>query len=212
MKTLFILGAGGHGGSVADAAMQMRRWGRIEFFDDRAVPGSEVYGIHVRGTLNELLSWSFATDDAPEIFVAIGDNARRLELALQVVQAGATLATIVHPSAIVGSGVTIGAGSVLMAGAVVNVAARIGVGCIINTRASVDHDCTIGDGVHVCPGVALAGNVSIADLAWIGIGSSVIQGRNIGSRAVVGAGSVIIRDVENDVTVVGNPARELRRE
>lgn len=212
MKTLGILGAGGHGGAVADAAMQMRRWDRVEFYDDRAVPGTEVYGIPVRGTVGELFSRSFAVDNAPEVFVAIGDNTRRLELTKQMVQAGATLATVVHPSAIVGSRVSIGAGSVLMAGVVVNIAARIGVGCIINTRASVDHDCTIGDGVHVCPGVSLAGNVRIADLAWIGIGSCVIQGRKIGSRAVVGAGSVIIRDVENDVTVVGNPARELRRE
>jgi sugar O-acyltransferase (sialic acid O-acetyltransferase NeuD family) len=207
-----ILGAGGHGGSVADAAKQMRRWDPIEFHDDTVVTGSEVYGTLVRGTSSELLSRNFAAQDAPEVFVAIGNNARRLELARQLVQAGATLATILHPAAVVGSGVTIGVGSVLMAGAVVNVAARIGSGCIINTRASVDHDCTIGDGVHVCPGVALAGNVRIADLAWIGIGSSIIQGRSIGSRAVVGAGSVVIRDVENDVTVVGNPARELRRE
>ena len=209
MKKLLVLGAGGHGGSVADAAMQMRRWQGIEFYDDRAAPGSEAYGFLVRGTSTELLGRSFAADDAPEIFVAIGDNARRLELVREVMHAGATLATVIHPAAVVGSRVTIGAGSVLMAGAVVNIAARIGVGCIINTGASVDHDCAIGDGVHVCPGVSLAGNVQISDLAWIGIGSTVIQGRKIGSRAVVGAGSVIIRDVENDVTMVGNPAREL---
>lgn len=212
MKTLLILGAGGHGGAVADAALHMRRWERIEFYDDRAAPGSEVHGIPVRGTVSELLSRSFAVGDASEIFVAIGDNSRRLELAKQVVQAGAALATIVHPSAIVGTRVSIGAGSVLMAGVVVNIGSRIGTGCIVNTQASVDHDCTIGEGAHVCPGVALAGNVRVGDLAWVGIGSTVIQGRSIGTRAVVGAGSVVIRDVENDVTVVGNPARELRRE
>jgi sugar O-acyltransferase (sialic acid O-acetyltransferase NeuD family) len=211
VKTLSILGAGGHGGVVADAALQMRRWDRIEFHDDRLAAGSEAYGFKLKGTSSELLNRSFAADVAPDVVVAIGANARRLELTRQLLQAGAALATVVHPAAIVGSRVTIGAGSVLMAGAVVNIATKIGLACIINTGANVDHDCDIGDGVHVCPGAALAGNVRIADLAWVGIGSSVIQGRNVGTRAVVGAGSVVIRDVENDVTVAGNPARELRR-
>jgi acetyltransferase-like isoleucine patch superfamily enzyme len=77
---------------------------------------------------------------------------------------------------------------------------------IVNTGATIDHDCVLGDGVHVCPGAHLAGEVRVGDETWIGIGASVVQSVCIGSRAVVGAGAVVIGDVPDDVTVVGVPA------
>lgn len=210
MRILSIIGAGGHGAAVADAALQTGQWERIDFYDDHVAVGSQIHGMTVRGTVRDLAEVGFAGAQCSDMFVAIGDNARRLTLARQILEAGATLATVIHPAAVLGSHVALGAGSVIMAGAVLNVAAQIGIGCIVNTRASVDHDCVIGNGVHVGPGVALAGRVRIGDLSWVGIGACVIQERTIGAHVTVGAGSVVIRDVEDGVTVVGNPARNLR--
>jgi sugar O-acyltransferase (sialic acid O-acetyltransferase NeuD family) len=213
MKRLLIIGAGGHGGAVADAAARTGQWSGIEFYDDRVPTGSEAYGFRVQGKVDALfarIESGGATD--VDTFVAVGDNMRRLLLARRILATQAPLATIIHPAATVGARVEIGAGTVLMAGAVINIASRLGIACIVNTRAGVDHECLIGDAVHVCPGVSLAGRVHIGDLAWIGIGSSVIQGRRIGTRSTVGAGSVVIRDIEDGVTVVGNPARVLRND
>ena len=78
---------------------------------------------------------------------------------------------------------------------------------IVNTNAGVDHDCRIGSGAHVGPGSALAGNVEIGCESLLGAGTCVVPGVRIGSRAVVGAGSVVVRDLPDDVTAMGVPAR-----
>jgi acetyltransferase-like isoleucine patch superfamily enzyme len=97
-----------------------------------------------------------------------------------------------------------------MAQAAVNSGTRVGRGAILNTGASIDHDCELGDFVHVAPGARLAGGVRIGAHAHIGIGSCVIQNLVIGSHAVVGAGAAVVRSVEEGAVVGGVPARPLR--
>jgi acetyltransferase-like isoleucine patch superfamily enzyme len=89
------------------------------------------------------------------------------------------------------------------------VGVRTGEACIINTGATVDHDCVLADAVHVCPGAHIAGNVEIGARTWFGIGAVARQGIRIGANAMIGAGSVVIHDLPDDVTVAGNPARIL---
>ena len=83
---------------------------------------------------------------------------------------------------------------------------RLGIANIINSTASVDHDCEFGDGVHICPGAHIAGNVKIGDECMVGVGSSIINGINLGEKSKIGAGSVVIRNVTKSTTVVGVPA------
>lgn len=88
---------------------------------------------------------------------------------------------------------------------------RIGRFVIINTKASIDHDCVIGDGVHVMPGATLAGEVIVDNFATIGAGATVLPRLRIGANAIVGAGAVVTRDVPPNTTVVGIPARMHQR-
>jgi len=210
MSALWIVGAGGHGVVVADAAEASGAWSSIAFFDDR-VPSVEMEQWLVLGDTAAL--HARVSDGAPgaRIVVALGDNTRRLELTQVLTQAGAAMATVIHPFAAVSPRASLSAGVVVLAGAVVNPRARLGLATIVNTRASVDHDCVIGNGVHLCPGVTLAGNVTVRDRAWVGIGSCVIQGVTIGRDAIVGAGSAVIRDVGAGAKVVGCPAKEINR-
>jgi acetyltransferase-like isoleucine patch superfamily enzyme len=85
----------------------------------------------------------------------------------------------------------------------------LGTGCIVNTAATVDHDCILGDGVHIAPGAHLAGGVRIGARSWFGIGAVARQGITIGADVLVGAGAVVIRDIADGKTVIGNPAREV---
>jgi maltose O-acetyltransferase len=60
-------------------------------------------------------------------------------------------------------------------------------------------------------GLELAKPISVGDDAWLGGGAIVLPGVMIGARAVVGAGSVVTRDVSADERVAGNPARPIGR-
>lgn len=105
----------------------------------------------------------------------------------------------------------IGNGSVVLHGAVVQSGSTVGRFVIMNTNASVDHDCRIDDFVHIAPGVTICGDVSVGSGSWIGAGAVVIQGVTIGKDVTVGAGTVVISDIPDGVTVVGNPARIIKR-
>ena len=202
--TLAILGASGHGKVVAETAELLGY--QCVFFDDAypSVQNNEDWS--VIGTTDNLLEQ--ATNFAA-VTVAIGNNAIRLEKIQQLQEAGATLATLVHPQAIVSSYANLQPASVVFASAVINPFAQIGRGCIINTAASIDHDCVIAEGVHISPGVHLAGNVSIGKETWVGIGAAVKQGITIAANCTVGAGAVVVKDVVSGATVVGNPAKPL---
>jgi sugar O-acyltransferase (sialic acid O-acetyltransferase NeuD family) len=204
--SLLIIGGGGHGKVVADLARALGHpvAGFIDADEGRI--GQTVLGAPVLGTMNRLEHIARA-QNVTTAAVAIGDNRVRLEHAVEVRRAGLTLATLVHPSATVAESATLGEGTVVCAGGRVCVEARIGRACIVNTNAVVDHECVLGEAVHICPAAALAGRVEVGDGTFVGIGASVIQCLRLGAWATVGAGAVVVRDVEANTTVVGCPAR-----
>lgn len=146
--------------------------------------------------------------------VAVGGarGQERLELQEWLLGLGLRALTAVHPTAFVAPDVVLGAGSQVLAQAGVCVEARLGRTCIVNTGATVDHECLLGDGVHVAPGAHLAGLVEVGAFAMVGMGAVVLPRRRIGEGAVVGAGAVVVEDVLPGQTVVGNPARPIREE
>lgn len=207
MRRLLIIGAGGHGVVVADAAEASREWSEIVFIDD-AYPGvSKVAEWDVLGDNTALQRLSKNVDAA---VVAVGNNDVRMNLLGDVGQAQIPLAKIIHPRASVSRLSEIGGGTVLLANAVVNARAIVGKGCIINTAATVDHDCSLADGVHVAPGANLAADVSVGERSWIGAGATVREQIAIGSEVVIGAGAVVIRNVDDGLVVAGVPAKPVR--
>jgi len=141
--------------------------------------------------------------------VAIGGTHGRDRLALgaRMQRAGLTLPALVHPAAYVARDATLGAGTQVLAGAIVAARAVIGRCCIVNTRASIDHESVLGDGVHIAPGATLAGLVRVDDGAFIGTGASIVPRAHVGHDAIVGAGAAVVDDVAAQTTVYGVPAR-----
>jgi len=201
---LYLYAASGHAKVVMDAAIKSGRFHIAGILDDNPrLKGERLLSYPILGG-EEVLS---TLDPAGEFIIAIGVAKDRIKVAERVIRAGFSLATVVHPSAQIGLDVEISEGSVIFAGVVVNPATKIGRLAILNTSCSVDHDCVIGEAAHICPGVRLAGNVTIGAKCWIGVGTSVIEGISIGADTYVGAGAVVIDDLPAGVRVVGSPAK-----
>lgn len=204
MAGLLIVGAGGHGKVVAEAAAATGRWSALAFLDDRFPSLASVNGLAVRGALADAPALLAEFSDA---VVAIGHCRTRLRVLHDLRRWGFALPTVVHPTAWVSPSATLGEGTVVFAQVAIHACARLGAGCIANTGCSIDHDAALGDGVHVCPGARLAGEVTVGDASWLGIGSSVIQRVRVGADVTVGAGAAVVRALPDGVTAVGVPAR-----
>ena len=197
---LVIIGAGGHAKVIADIAMK-NGYGDIRFLDDRAT--GECMGFPIVGTGTDAQAMD---DGSTDFVVAIGSNSVRKNIAERFELPWVTL---IHPSAQIAAGVSIGAGTVVMAGAVLNAAAHVGSHCIINTCAVVEHDSVLEDYVHISPRAALGGTVRVGTLTHIGIGAVVRNNMEICGNCVVGAGAAVVKNIDCGGTYIGVPARRL---
>ena len=204
-KPLIIVGAGGHGRVVLDAAREAQMM-VAGFIDTIAMTGTDVNGSPVLGG-NALLQ-DLGCLNAHIFIVAIGDQHARGDLSRLLLER-ASLATVIHPRTTLSESASIGVGTVITAGVIVNANAKVGRYCILNTGCTIDHDNDLADGVQVCPGAHLAGNVRCGTAGFIGTGAIVIPGISIGANAIVGAGSVVVRDVPGGDKVAGNPAKAM---
>ncbi|HMY81584.1 MAG TPA: acetyltransferase [Agitococcus sp.] len=204
MSRLVILGAGGHGSVVADAAKLQKKWSEIVFLDDAWPKKKEFYDWPIQGKLDQFIDY---VDHQSEFIVAIGNAKVRYTWLTKLISSSADIGIVIHPSAVVSDYALIDRGAVIFANAVINIGASIGLGSIVNTSATVDHDVKLAICVHVCPGVNIAGGVVVGDFTWIGIGSAVKQMVSIGSNVVIGAGAAVISDIPDNVKIVGVPAK-----
>lgn len=208
---LLIWGALGHALVVADIIRLVGHYKLVGFLDDvnpdRA--GADYCGLPILGG-KEQLDILFQKR-VHHIIFGFGDCNARLRLAQEVRAKGFKLATAIHPRTVIASDVKINEGTVVAAGAVINPGVRIGENVIINTCASIDHECVIEDGAHICPGVHMAGNVVVGRAAWVGIGATVIENVRIGAYSLIGAGAVVVSDIPEHVVAYGIPARVWRR-
>lgn len=204
MDPLWIIGAGGHAKVVIDAARASGRFEPIGVLDDDpARLGTTVLGIPVRGAVT---SEEIDYLEIEQAVIAIGNARIRARIAADL-QGLVAWATVIHPTAVVGTGVEIGAGSVVFAGAILQPDTTVGSHAIVNTACSIDHDGRIGDFAQVAPGAHLGGCVRVGEGVLLGIGASVLPGLAIGDWTTVGAGGVVVTDLPAGIVAKGVPAR-----
>ncbi|MFS6938704.1 acetyltransferase [Neisseria animaloris] len=206
---LAVIGAGGHAKVILDAALLMEKWETVVFLDDYHNGKTEFMGFPLLGGCR--LLGQTVTPDQYDAALAIGDNATRKRRFEEVEKMGFHLPVITHPSAVVSRFAKVEHGTVIFAQAVVGAGAHIGKGVIINNSATVDHDCRLGDFVHISPGSHLAGNTSIDELSWMGIGSCTRQNSKVGKNCIIGAGAAVIENIPDNETAFGIPAKKLTR-
>ena len=203
MKTVWVIGSGGHAKVVIDTlrAAGFDIGGLLD--DDPGRLRRDVLGAPVLGDTSPA---AVARLGVTRAVIAIGANRARAGVA-QRLEGRLTWETVVHPRAYMAGGVRIGEGSVAFAGAVEQPGAAVGRHVILNTACSADHDNEIGDFAQLAPGAHLAGTVRVGEGAFIGTGATVLPGLVVGAWSTVGGGGVVARDVPPGVTVKGVPAR-----
>lgn len=199
MDSIVLQGGGEHARVVLDGLLSSGK--KVMGLFDPKYTG-ELMGVPQLGTYQ-----SSKFPDAKAL-VAIGDNAQRKKVVAATMH---DFTNFIHQSAVLSNNIVFGTGDMIMHGVIVQVNTRIGNHVILNTGSRIDHDCVIGDYVHIAPGAVLCGTVSVGEGAFIGAGAIIIPGISIGAWSRVGAGAVVVRDVEAHTTVAGNPAKALTK-
>lgn len=204
-KKVVIIGAGGHAKVIADI-IEKSGDEIVGFLDDNKEIGTTIINEYkVIGDLNNRFTMA-VTKENLEFIIAIGDNKKREEISHSP---NLKFYTAIHPSAQIGLDVEIQEGTVIMANACINSSAKIGKHCIINTGAIIEHDNIIEDFVHISPNVALGGTVKIGKSTHVGIGSTIKNNITICENCKIGAGAVVVKDIEKEGTYIGVPAKKM---
>ncbi len=203
-----VFGAGGHGKVVVDI-LRSRQEKIVGVMDDGCTT-EEWNGLLNLGGIGQLHQITLKYPEALYI-VAIGNNSIRMNIVERLKQMRIKFGIAIHSSAVIGSNISIGEGTVVMPNAVINAGTQIGEHVIINTAATIDHDCCVEHFAHISPGVHVAGGVTIGTRSHVGISASIIPGVSVGNDTIVGAASCVIRNLPNHVMAVGCPAKIIKK-
>ena len=212
MRDLVVIGAGGFGREALDvieAINSVQPTFRVRgVVQDDAPSDVSLQRIVVRryehlGTITDWLESA-----ADELFViGVGSTSARARVAERLKDSRALPATLIHPSAVLGSEVRVGAGAVICSGVQVSTNVSIGPHVHLNAHTTIGHDSVLHEFVSINPGAVVSGDARIEQRVLIGAGAVVLQGLCVGAGATVGAAACVTRDVPAHATVKGVPAR-----
>ena len=206
MRVLGIYGCGGAGRESKEIADQLGYWEKIVFIDD-AYEKDTFKGIQ---RINyEMFKECYSCVDA-EISISLGEPEIKRKLYLKIKKDGYSLANIIHPSATISPSAKLGNGLIIKPHALVSTDSFIGDNVSIEENAIIGHDSVVGDHAQISANVVVAGGCSIGEATYIGLSVPIKQGIKIGANSIVGMGSVVLRDIPDNVIAMGNPARPMK--
>ena len=212
LRDLYIIGAGGFGREVAWLVERINEvnstWNIKGFIDDnQSLHGTYEDDYLVVGGCDYLLDMS----EDVWVVCAVG-SARVRKIIIEKLSGNSNIkfATLIDPSVICSKRVSIGEGTIICAGTILTVDIAIGKHVIINLDCTLGHDDIIGDYVTIYPSVNVSGMVKVGCCTELGTGMKVIQGKKISANCIVGAGAVVVRDIEEEGTYVGVPAKYVK--
>lgn len=204
-KPVAIIGYSGHAYVITDILLSAGRL--VTAYCDAKEKPANPYHLHYLGKESEVISKLKKFD----YFICIGHNSIREKVQKEMSRLLGNPINAIHPSAVISSSVKMEDGIMIAANVTINPLVQLGRGIICNTSCSIDHECVIGDFAHIAPGAVLCGNVKVGKGTFVGANAVIRQGITIGKNVIIGAGAVIVKDIPDNVTVVGNPQKVLAK-
>ncbi len=212
MKKLIIIGASGFGREVAWLVERINSkeptWDLIGFIDDNdEIQGNSINGYKVLGKTDNV-------NDYPDAYFvcAVGASKTREKIINKVksINSNILFATLIDPSVEKSELVQIGEGTIICAHTIITVNISIGNHVIINLDCTVGHDAILKDFVTLYPSVNVSGITHIGHGVELGTGMQIIQGKKVGDHTIIGAGAVVVKDIPENCTAVGSPAKPIK--
>jgi sugar O-acyltransferase (sialic acid O-acetyltransferase NeuD family) len=201
---LYLVGGGGHA-KVIVQVLESKQNKLVAILDvDPAKLGKTLLDYPIIHSNDEKLPAQ------AQFIIAIGHNAARKQNFEVMLSRKWHGTNAIDATTNLGKHLNIGVGNVFFPYSCINSDTKIGNNVIINTHAVIEHDCSIGDHSHIAPHATLCGGVSVGEGTFIGAGATIIPGVKIGAWSIVGAGSVVLKDIPDNTTVVGNPAKQIK--
>lgn len=208
MDDIVIIGASGFGREVAWIIERINRvrptWNLLGFIDDNeSIIGTKINGYDVLCSTKDICKFKNS------YFVcAIGSSKSRKHIIETI--GNLNYATLIDPSVELSGLIEVGEGTIICAHTILTVNIIIGKHVIINLDCTVGHDAVLEDFVTVYPSVNISGNSKYGECVELGTGSQIIQGKSVGKGTIVGAGSVVVKDLPEECTAVGAPCKPIK--
>lgn len=211
MKNIIIFGSGGHASVLIDIVSKEKKYQIIGYIDNQTRK-REKPGFPYLGEINNLHR-ILAKNEIYGGIIAIGDNAVRSNLSIEIINQVPDFRFVncIHPDSVIALNVEIGEGNAIMAGAIINTNTIISDHCILNTNSSIDHDCKMLNFSSIAPNATLGGKSEIGEHSAIGIGANILHNISVGSNCIIGGGSLVASNTEDDAIYYGSPAKFVRR-
>ncbi len=208
---VLILGAGGHAKVIVDCLKNYKNIPILGMLDrDSRLHGESILGVSVLGD-EDILEEKYLPSSIKLVngIGSVGTASIRRDVFIKFKNVGYDFLQVIHPTAYIAEEVSIGEGVQIITRSVIHPCTYIGNNVIVNTHVSIDHDCYIGDHVHLAPGVVCCGGVTIGQGTHIGSGAVILQGVHVGEDCLIAAGAIVTKDVVAMSKVAGVPARTM---
>lgn len=208
MKEIFIVGAGTYGEAMCELA-EILGYTVLGFFDeDESKHGLKIMGCPVLGDFKDL---SVKEITGKNFIVAIGNNSIRHQMMKSILGSGGFTPTLIHPRAVISPSARIGNGVYVQANAHIWTKVTIDDYSIISPNVVIAHHTSIGKACLISNLSGVGASIKIGNQVFIGMGSTIVTGvKSVGENSIIGAGAVVLKDVEKNSVYVGIPAKKIR--